>query len=263
MNVGSAARAMRSLDLLAGVDRVAQVAVEDAVGGAARASGRKFGSPVGPMKRPASAASRGSCPSVSGLQKPIQRQYWIGIGWSRPQASLELVPLLLGDARVVGELGLGPPGAASRIPYTTIGDPEQDRDRLDARGGSRISSSAVLPQPEDARGRGTLHDTAGSARRVARKVHPRARGAHGGRDAAAEATGRPRAGAPLCEVRSEAGGLLAGEPVLAVPGRADLGAVGEEVADARSGELDVLAVVERDLDGLVDVRPAGRSPWRP
>ena len=37
-----------------------------------RGFGRKFGRPLGPMKTPS--------PSPSGLQIPIQRQYWTGIG---------------------------------------------------------------------------------------------------------------------------------------------------------------------------------------
>ena len=89
-------------------DREAEVAVEDAV---RRAADR---APAG------SSASRWArsgrwrwnepaiVSSTSGLQKPIQRQYWTGIGWSRPQAFLNASCCCLGHPGVVGELRRGP-----------------------------------------------------------------------------------------------------------------------------------------------------------
>ena len=59
-------------------------------------------------------------PSVSGLQKPIHRQYWIGIGWSRPQACLNLSFCSSVIFGLLANFAVGPPGAASRIPYTTM-----------------------------------------------------------------------------------------------------------------------------------------------
>ncbi len=55
-------------------------------------------------------------PFVSGLQKPIQRQYWIGIGWSRPQACLNLSRCSWVMRGLFANFAVGPPGAASRIP---------------------------------------------------------------------------------------------------------------------------------------------------
>ena len=48
---------------------------------------------------------------------------------------------------------------------------------------------------------------------------------------------------------------LVHEPVHDVPVRARLGRVAEEVAETRCVEVDLLAVVQRDLDGLLDVQP--------
>ena len=82
------------------VDRVAEVAVEDAVRGAAdRGSAGSWASPSG----------RGSVgsPRRSRSQMPIQRQYWIGIGWSRPQAFMKACLRALRHPGVVGELRLG------------------------------------------------------------------------------------------------------------------------------------------------------------
>src|SRR3954454_3587193 len=71
------------------------------------AVGRKFGQLVGPRNI--------ANPSLSGLQMPIQRQYWIGIGWSRPHAlrnSSRCCWVILG---LLANLAVGPPGAASRM----------------------------------------------------------------------------------------------------------------------------------------------------
>src|SRR3954463_3704714 len=69
--------------------------------------GRKFGHSLGPRNI--------ASPSLSGLQMPIQRQYWIGIGWSRPQAlrnSSRCCWVIFG---LLANLAVGPPGAASRM----------------------------------------------------------------------------------------------------------------------------------------------------
>src|SRR5690349_20977322 len=50
--------------------------------------GRKFGQPDGPRKAAGGGKIPRSVSETSGLQAPIQRQYWTGIGWSRPQAFL-------------------------------------------------------------------------------------------------------------------------------------------------------------------------------
>ena len=45
-----------------------------------KAVGRKFGQPEGPMKAAGVGSEPRNVPLTSGLQKPIHRQYWIGIG---------------------------------------------------------------------------------------------------------------------------------------------------------------------------------------
>ena len=80
------------------------------------AVGRKFGQPEGPMKAAAVGSEPNTTPSVSGLQNPIQRQYWIGMGWSRPQARLNASFCSSVIFGLLANFAVGPPGAASRIP---------------------------------------------------------------------------------------------------------------------------------------------------
>src|SRR3954447_2518308 len=84
------------------------------------AVGRKLGSPDGPMNAAGVGSEPRTVPSVSGLQRPIQRQYWIGMGWSRPHALMNASFCCCVIRGLFANFAWGPPGAASRIPYTTI-----------------------------------------------------------------------------------------------------------------------------------------------
>src|SRR4029078_7730470 len=93
-------------------------------------------------------------------------------------------------------LAQGPPGAASRIPYTTIVVPN----RTGLARSARRSTNFIIGGSASARGwwTGTTACTARSGQWVARKVHPRARGAHGRQDAAAGRERGARERAPHC-----------------------------------------------------------------
>src|SRR3954454_7384305 len=244
MNVGSAAVAIRSttsspelIERPRSPCRTPLVAPEIAVG-------RKLGSPVGPMKAAGVGNEPSIVPSVSGLHSPIQRQYWIGMGWSSPHA---FTKASFWDCVIRGlfaNFAWGPPGAASRIPYTTTVIPNRTGIAWIAR---RITNFVIGVWPHQKDGaEWTRDDTPGLVRKLR---GPYTRWAAG----AADMRRGARQGAPSSTRVVTRAVLLLGEPVLGVPGRADLGAVGEVVADPRAGKLDVLAVVERDLDGLLHV----------
>src|SRR5215203_6585572 len=181
MNVGSAARTMRSLTFSPELMEYPKSPWSTPFVAPLRNSGRKFGSPVGPMNAARVGSEPRNVPSVSGLQKPIQRQYWIGIGWSRPQASLNLSRCSWVMRGLFANLAVGPPGAASRIPYTTIVIPNRTGIAWSARRSTNFIIGG-LPQPESV---GGTPCTAEGGHRVARKVHPRARVAQGAKGATA------------------------------------------------------------------------------
>ena len=126
-------------------------------------------------------------------------------------------------------------------------DPEEDRDRLD--------------DPPDHVLRHRLTAFCMCRKKLTLRFVVRGQG---GRFGAANGTpalwtgsGRPRSGRPersnsISEPRPSRSAFDP-VPVDGVPGRAGLGRVREEVAERRADELDVLAVVERDLDRLLDV----------
>ena len=240
--------------------------MEDAVRGAAE--GRRAGSsgrPVGPRNAAGVGSEPRNVPSVSGLQKPIQRQYWIGIGWSRPQACLNFSLLGVRDARVVGELRRRAARRGEEDPVDDDRDPEQDGDRLERRRSTNFVIG-VRPQPEY-RCLGTTGIPLEAAHGL-RGRYTRGRGSRTAWPVAARAaaTGRPECpDAPSIATGSDAEPEAYCRTNQSSPFQvgADLRAVGEVVADARVGELDVLAVVQRDLDRLARRRPSGTWPWRP
>ena len=70
------------------------------------AFGRKLGQPVGPRK---------SKPSPFASQMPIQRQYWIGIGWSRPHDFMKASFCSFVIRGLLANFAWGPPGASCRM----------------------------------------------------------------------------------------------------------------------------------------------------
>src|SRR5215218_3295840 len=250
MNVGRAARTIRSLTFSPESIEYPKSPCRTPFVAPLRNSGRKFGRPVGPTSAAGVGMEPRKVPFVSGLQKPIHRQYCTGIGWSSPQASLNLSRCSWVIRGLFANLAVGPPGAASRMPYTTTVIPNSTGIAWSTRRSTNFIIGG-LPQPESGvvllvprraaiglRGRYTRG-------RVSRRAPETRRRA---------SDGAPRGGAPhRARSGSVAGGLLLAVPVLGVPVRAGLRAVRKHVAKGRREQLDVLPVVQRDLEGLLDV----------
>src|SRR4051812_33137335 len=223
MNVGRAARTMRSLTFSPELIEYPKSPWSTPFVAPLMSSGRKFGQPVGPRNAAGVGSEPRKVPSVSGLQNPIHRQYWIGIGWSRPQACLNFSRCSSVILGLFANFAVGPPGAASRIPYTTMVIPNRTGIAWSAR---RITNLAIgeglcpgiggwvgLRIPSR-RGCGRGEGTPGGSCRAG----PPARGASGVAD------GGPGSRTPRQSlvVQQAADRLLPDEPVLAVPGRAHL-----------------------------------------
>ena len=206
--------------LLPGVDRVAEVAVEHAVGGAAQGLGQEV------------REARGADERGRGGQRAEEGALGLRVAEAHPAAVLDRdrlveAPGLLELSRcssvmrgLLANFAVGPPGAASRIPYTTIVIPNSTGIAWSARRSTNLIIG-VRPQPEyrwwvlqeyrPGRLTGCAEGTpAGAAR--ARLAGGRAAGS----DGASGVSGRP---VDRYRFRCRAGGLLPDEPVLAVPGR--------------------------------------------
>ena len=79
------------------------------------ACGRILGQPLEPMNAFGAGKIPTSLSSTSGLHAPIQRQYWTGIGWSRPHAFLKCSRSASVTRGLLANRAVGPPGAARRI----------------------------------------------------------------------------------------------------------------------------------------------------
>src|SRR6476661_9820363 len=82
--------------------------------------GRKFGQPVGPSRAAGGGRIPAMLPSAAGLQMPIQRQYWTGMGWSRPHDFLNASRISTVIRGFWANFAVAPPGAARRIAYTAM-----------------------------------------------------------------------------------------------------------------------------------------------
>ena len=80
------------------------------------------------------AAGAGMAPEASstlGLQKPIQRQYWTGIGWSSPHARLKASFCASVIRGLLANFAVRAARSRQEDPVDDDRDAEKDRDRLD------------------------------------------------------------------------------------------------------------------------------------